>query len=157
MITDFGGSPTFMKFDVKGNSTMDTTVTSSRENGTTFYETTVVMNLIFQEEKTQAEIKLLAVSRPHIIVEDYNGNFRLVGKDHGCELTTGTFSNGLKSNNSDFEFHFTASAYKTNAIMWLYDFNASDKQSHGLFETVGQDHSGNSIGLNLSRSTKFLP
>ena len=52
------------------------------------------MNLIFQEEKTQAEIKLLAVSRPHIIVEDYNGNFRLVGKDHGCELTTGTFSNG---------------------------------------------------------------
>ena len=73
---------------------MDTTVTSSRENGTTFYETTVVMNLIFQEEKTQAEIKLLAVSRPHIIVEDYNGNFRLVGKDHGCELTTGTFSNG---------------------------------------------------------------
>ena len=94
LITDFGGSPTFMKFDVKGNSTMDTTVTSSRENGTTFYETTVVMNLIFQEEKTQTEIKLLAVSRPHIIVEDYNGNFRLVGKDHGCELTTGTFSNG---------------------------------------------------------------
>ena len=94
MITDFGGSPTFMKFDVKGNSTMDTTVTSSRENGTTFYETTVVMNLIFQEEKTQAEIKLLAVSRPHIIVEDYNGNFRLVGKDHGCELTTGQFSGG---------------------------------------------------------------
>ena len=94
MITDFGGSPTFMKFDVKGNSTMDTVVTSSRENGTTFYETTVVMNLIFQEEKTQAEIKLLAVSRPHIIVEDYNGNFRLVGKDHGAELTTGNFSNG---------------------------------------------------------------
>ena len=31
--------------------------------------------------------------------------------------------------------------------MWLYDFNASDKQSHGLFETVGQDHSGNSTGL----------
>ena len=42
IITDFGGTPTFMKFDVKGNSTMDTTVTSSRENGTTFYETTVV-------------------------------------------------------------------------------------------------------------------
>ena len=94
MVTDFGGSPTFMKFDVKGNSTMDTVVTSSRENGTTFYETTFVMNLIFQEEKTQAEIKLLAVSRPHIIVEDYNGNFRLVGKDHGAELTTGNFSNG---------------------------------------------------------------
>ena len=109
MITDFGGSPTFMKFDVKGNSTMDTTVTSSRENGTTFYETSVVMNLIFQEEKTQAEIKLLAVSRPHIIVEDYNGNFRLVGKDHGCVLTTGTFSNGAAMGDlSGFTLTFTA-------------------------------------------------
>jgi hypothetical protein len=94
MITDFGGTPTFMKFDIKGNSTFDTVVTSSRENGTTFYESTLVLNLIFQEEKTQAEIKLLAVSRPHIIVEDYNGNFRLMGKVHGSELTTGNFSNG---------------------------------------------------------------
>ena len=81
MITDFGGSPTFMKFDVKGNSTMDTTVTSSRENGTTFYETTVVMNLIFQEEKTQAEIKLLAVSRPHI------SNGAAMGDLYGYSLT----------------------------------------------------------------------
>jgi|TARA_R100000664_G_C2746687_1_gene134320 hypothetical protein len=94
LITDFGGTPTFMKFDIKGNSTLDTTVNSSRENGTTFYESTLTLNLTFQEEKTQDEIKLLAVSRPHIIVEDYNGNFRLVGKDHGCELTTGTFSSG---------------------------------------------------------------
>ena len=66
---------------------------------------------------------------------------------HKSMSSTGTYSNGYKSNNSDFEFHFTASAYKTNAIMWLYDFNASDKQSHGLFETVAQDHSGNSMGV----------
>ena len=71
---------------------------------------------------------------------------------HKSMSSTGSFSNGLKSNNTDFEFTFTASAYKTNAIMWLYDFNASDKESHGLFETVGQDHSGNSTGLKGSFS-----
>ena len=109
LITDFGGTPTFMKFDVKGNSTMDTTVTSSRENGTTFYETSVVMNLIFQEEKTQAEIKLLAVSRPHIIVEDYNGNGFLVGKDHGAEITGGTAVSGAAMPDlSGFTLTFTA-------------------------------------------------
>ena len=93
-VSAFGGTPTLMKFDIKGTSTLDTTVTSSRENGTTFYESSLVMNLTFQEKQTSEEIKLLAVARPQIIVEDYNGNFFLLGEDHGCELTTGTFSSG---------------------------------------------------------------
>ena len=93
-VSAFGGSPTLMKFDIKGTSTLDTTVTSSRENGTTFYESSLVMNLTFQEKQTSEEIKLLAVARPQIIVADYNGNFFLLGEDHGCELTTGTFSSG---------------------------------------------------------------
>ena len=93
-VSAFGGSPTLMKFEIKGTSTLDTTVTSSRENGTTFYESSLVMNLTFQEKQTSEEIKLLAVARPQIIVEDYNGNFFLLGEDHGCELTTGTFSSG---------------------------------------------------------------
>ena len=93
-VSAFGGSPTLMKYEIKGTSTLDTTVTSSRENGTTFYESSLVMNLTFQEKQTSEEIKLLAVARPQIIVEDYNGNFFLLGEDHGCELTTGTFSSG---------------------------------------------------------------
>ena len=93
-VSAFGGSPTLMKFDIKGTSTLDTTVTSSRENGTTFYESSLVVNLTFQEKQTSEEIKLLAVARPQIIVADYNGNFFLLGEDHGCELTTGTFSSG---------------------------------------------------------------
>ena len=60
-VSAFGGSPTLMKFDIKGTSTLDTTVTSSRENGTTFYESSLVVNLTFQEKQTSEEIKLLAV------------------------------------------------------------------------------------------------
>ena len=93
-VSAFGGSPTLMKFDVKGNSTLDTTVTSSRENGTTFYESSLVLNLTFQEKETSEEIKLLAVSRPQIIVADYNGNFFLIGEKNGAELSSGTFSSG---------------------------------------------------------------
>lgn len=93
-ITAIAGTPTVMKFDIKGNSTLETAVTSSRENGTTFYESTLTLNFTFLEKETQAEIQLLAVSRPHIWVEDYNGNYFLVGKEHGAELTSGTFSSG---------------------------------------------------------------
>ena len=93
-VSAFGGSPTLMKFDIKGPSPLDTTVTSSRENGTKFYSSSLVVNLTFQEKQTSEEIKLLAVARPQIIVADYNGNFFLLGEIHGCELTTGTFSSG---------------------------------------------------------------
>ena len=77
-VSAFGGSPTLMKFDIKGNSTLDTTVTSSRENGTTFYSSSLVLNLTFQEKQTSEEIKLLAIARPQIIVQDYNENFFLL-------------------------------------------------------------------------------
>jgi len=93
-VTAISGSPTLMKFDVKGNSTLDTTVTSSRENSTTYYESSLVLNLTFQEKETSEEIKLLAVSRPQIIVSDYNSNFFLVGEKNGAELISGTFNSG---------------------------------------------------------------
>ena len=93
-ITAIAGTPTVYQFDIKGNSTLETAVTSSRENGTTFYESTLTLNFTFLEKDPQEEIKLLEVARPHIWVEDYNGNFLLVGKVHGAELTSGTFSSG---------------------------------------------------------------
>ena len=93
-ISAVAGSPTVYQFDIKGNSTLETAVTSSRENGTTFYESTLTLNFTFLEKDTQAEIQLLAVARPHIWVEDYNGNYFLVGKEHGAELTSGTLSTG---------------------------------------------------------------
>ncbi len=93
-ITAIAGTPTVYQFDIKGNSTLETAVTSSRENGTTFYDSTLTLNFTFLEKDKQEEIKLLAVARPHIWVEDYNGNYFLVGKVHGAELTSGSFSSG---------------------------------------------------------------
>ena len=46
-ITNGSPAPTWYEYDVKGNSSLETTVTSSRENGTTFY--TQTLNLTLKE------------------------------------------------------------------------------------------------------------
>ena len=93
-------SSDFFKFEIKGGQTsLETTVTSSRENGTTFYEST--LNITFQvlDVATQEEIKLLNRGRAHYVAELYpNGagvtKFLLIGKANGAEITGGTIVTG---------------------------------------------------------------
>jgi len=93
-------SAEFFKFEVKGGqSSLETTVNSSRENGTTFYEST--LNVTFQvlDVATQEEIKLLNRGRAHYVIELYpNGagtiKYLLLGKANGAEITGGTIVTG---------------------------------------------------------------
>ena len=91
---DLAGSPVLFQFDIKGNSSLETAINSSRENGTTFYETTLNLTLTFLEKATQEELKLIAHARPHVFVEDYNGNYFVVGLEHGAEVTGGSIVSG---------------------------------------------------------------
>jgi hypothetical protein len=93
-ITTVDGTPSFFKFDIKGNSSLETTINSSRENGTTFYTQTLNLTLPVLDKATQEEIKILAAARPYVVVEDYNGNFMLLGLENGCEVTGGTIVSG---------------------------------------------------------------
>ena len=93
-ITALAGTPTWFQFDVKGNSSLETAINSSRENGTTFYESTLNLTLTFQDKATQEELKLIAHARPHIAIEDYNGNFFLMGLEHGADVNGGTIVTG---------------------------------------------------------------
>ena len=52
-ITALSGTPDWYQFDLKGNSTLETAINSSRENGTTFYETTLTLNLPYLDLATQ--------------------------------------------------------------------------------------------------------
>ena len=88
------GSPTWYEFDVKGNSSLETTVTSSRENGTTFYTQTLNLTLTYLDAKTQAELQTLAAARPYIVVLDYYGNSFLCGFENGMECTSGSAVTG---------------------------------------------------------------
>ena len=93
-ITDGSPAPSWFEYDVKGNSSLETTVTSSRENGTTFYTQTLNLTLTYLDAKTQAELQTLAVSRPYIVVVDYYGNNFLCGFENGMECVGGTVVTG---------------------------------------------------------------
>jgi hypothetical protein len=92
--TTFDGTLTWFEYDVKGNSSLETTVTSSRENGTTFYTQTLNLTLTYLDAETQQELQKLAVARPYIVVEDYYSNRFLVGAENGAECTGGTVVTG---------------------------------------------------------------
>jgi hypothetical protein len=93
-ITNGSPAPVWFEYDVKGSSSLETSVTSSRENGTTFYTQTLNLTLTFLDAKTQSELELLAVSRPYAVVVDYYGNSFLCGLENGMELTGGTVVTG---------------------------------------------------------------
>tara|TARA_A200000159_G_scaffold45545_1_gene41785 strand:- start:3468 stop:4004 length:537 start_codon:yes stop_codon:yes gene_type:complete len=93
-ITAFSGTPTAYKYVVKGNSSLEQTITSSRENGTTFYDQ--ITNLTFKKLSPQShdELALIAVARPHVIVEDNNGNAFITGLEFGSDVNGGTIVTG---------------------------------------------------------------
>ena len=93
-VTAFSGTPDFFKFDVKGNSSLEQTITSSRENGTAFYEQTLNLTLTKLDLATQQEIIEIVKARPHVIIEDYNGNYLLIGAVNGADCSGGTIVTG---------------------------------------------------------------
>ena len=93
-ISAFTDTPTWYQWDVKGNSSLETAVTSSRENGTTFYTQTLNMTLTYLDNATKNELQIIAHARPVVVVEDYYGNQLLCGYENGCEVTGGTIVTG---------------------------------------------------------------
>ena len=82
------------KYELRGNSSFEQNINASRENGTTFFEQVLNLTLKKQDIATHKEIKLLAFGRPRVLVEDHNGNFFLMGVEHGAEVTGGTIVTG---------------------------------------------------------------
>jgi len=93
-VTDLSGTFVAYKYDLKGGSSFEQAITSSRENGTTYFEQTLNLTLKKLSKEDNKEIKLLAYGRPHVAVEDYNGNVFLMGLEHGAEVTGGSIVSG---------------------------------------------------------------
>ena len=94
MTGDSSNNLTAYKYEVKGNSSFEQNITSSRENGTTFFEQTLNLTLHKLSKEDNKELKLLAYGRPHVAVEDYNGNVFLMGLEHGADVSGGTVVTG---------------------------------------------------------------
>ena len=93
-ITAIAGTPSGYKYDLKGNSSFEQTINSSRENGTTFFTQTLNLTLKGITAKDLKQIKLLAYGRPQVIVEDNNGKLFYAGLKNGMEVTGGTIVTG---------------------------------------------------------------
>jgi hypothetical protein len=93
-ITDMTGTFSAYKYELKGNSSFEQAINSSRENGTTFFEQTLNLTLKKVTKEDNNEIKLLAYARPHVAIEDNNGNIMLMGLEHGADVSGGTVATG---------------------------------------------------------------
>ena len=88
------GAVTAYKYELKGNSSFEQTVNASRENGTVFFEQTLNLTLKKLSVADNKELKLLAYGRPHVVVQDYNGNAFLMGALNGADVSGGTIVTG---------------------------------------------------------------
>ncbi len=80
----------------------------SGENGTSFFNTTVTAILKQIDASTRAELQLASYGRPHVIVEDYNGNFLLVGIENGCDVSVNQVSGGAMGDLSGYNLSIVA-------------------------------------------------
>ena len=81
-------------YELKGTSAYTETVNSSRENGTTFFNQELVLNLKKLTNEMTTQLKLMAYGRPQIFVHTMNGDTLLVGQREGADVTAGTIQTG---------------------------------------------------------------
>jgi len=93
-ITDLPTGATVYYYQLKGNSSYTETVTTSRDNGTTYFKQELKLNLKALTNQMTTQLKLMAYGRPQIVVWTNNGDALLVGQHLGADVTAGTLQTG---------------------------------------------------------------
>ena len=97
------------KYELKGTNGFEQTIQTSRDNGTTFFEQVLTVQLKKQDIATHKNVKMLAYGRPRIVVETRDHQYFLAGLDQGCDLTAGTVSSGTAMGDfNGYNLTFTA-------------------------------------------------
>lgn len=83
------------KFELKANdNNYVETITSDRNNGTTFFQQVLNIKLKKHDAATHKNVKLLAYGRPHVVVATNNNQFFLAGLERGMDLNGGSIVSG---------------------------------------------------------------
>ena len=107
-VTALTAPVTCFKYELKGANSFDEANERSREAGTNFWTGAGTFVFKKQDLATQKELKLLSYGRPQMIVEDYNGNFRLAGLQNGCECAVSTASGAAMGDTSGYNIAVTS-------------------------------------------------
>lgn len=94
VIESVSGTPSAYKYVVKEGSSYVENIQSSTESGTTAFEQVLTLTLPQLSVADHKELKLLIWGRPHVIVEDNNGNYFFAGREHGLSVNGGTIATG---------------------------------------------------------------
>lgn len=110
-ITDFGSPETpydLHKYELRdGGHSLEDTNEVSGEAGTSFYSPTVTAVLKKQTPDDSAELEKMSKSRPIVIVEDYAGNFKLVGGENGMDVVATAVSGSAMGENNGYNIEAT--------------------------------------------------
>lgn len=120
-------------YEVRHASSLTTNINSSRETGTTFFESVLELTFKKLSQEDNAELAIMAHGRPHIVVVDNNDNRMIVGHEYGCEVTGGTMVTGNAMGDlSGYTLTFTAQERT------LPKFMAAQTEAafEGLFDSV---------------------
>lgn len=93
-VTAFPSGSVAYFYQLKGVNSYTETVNSSRDNGTTFFNQELSLQLKKLSAEQTKEFKLLAYGRPKIVVHTRNGEALLVGRLEGADMTGGTTQTG---------------------------------------------------------------
>lgn len=94
VVTAFPSGSTAYYYELKGVNSYTETVNTSRDNGTTFFNQELSLQLKKLSAEQTKEFKLLAYGRPQIVVHTRNGEALLVGRLQGADMTAGTIQTG---------------------------------------------------------------
>jgi hypothetical protein len=108
----------FFKFDlVKSTSNFTNTLTANAQTGTFFYAqaATLVMNKL--KAATSALVDGLAQNSLVMITKDRNGEFIMLGRENGLDVSGGTAGSGTASGDrSGYEIQFTGEEKKMSHV-----------------------------------------
>ena len=108
-IDAIAGVSDIYKYELKGTNAFETTIQSSRANGTTFFEQTLTIQLKRQDITTHKNVKLLAYGRPHIIIHTRNDQWFLMGIFEGADVNAGKIATGTEYGDfNGYELTFVA-------------------------------------------------
>jgi hypothetical protein len=94
LISSLPAGLTAYAYELKGTSAYTETVNTSRENGTTFFNQELVLNLKKLTNEMTTQLKLMAYGRPQIFVHTLAGDTLLIGQRQGADVTGGTIQTG---------------------------------------------------------------
>ena len=109
VIDSVGTAVSAYQYEVRSSaSTFTQNIQSSRDAGTTAFEQVLEVTLKKLSIDDHKELKLLSYNRPHVVIEDNNGNLFLAGLEYGMDVTGGTIvTGGAMADLSGYTLSFT--------------------------------------------------